>query len=87
MDNRTVGCQSLISVTAILLCFTVTTAFSLVFDIYCLIILLKRLYILTDGPAVVSINLFVRNIVTISDIKMVSKRIRSLFAFHDLISK
>lgn len=29
-------------------------------------------YNLTDGPAVVSINLFVRSLPTISDIKMVS---------------
>lgn len=39
-------------------------------------------YVLTDGPAVVNINLFVRSITTISDIKMVSNDRKNNVPFY-----
>lgn len=44
--------------------------------------------VLTDGPAVVNINLFVRSITTISDIKMVSKETENNVSFYvSVVSK
>lgn len=52
-----------------------------IFFVRKLILLIKLIQNITDGPAVVRINLFVRSIATISDIKMVSLVSTTTFEF------